>query len=123
AAAHVEAAALREALGEGNERAGRAEVVERLRPQLARDAAHVLERGTRGLLRLEQLGPELWVGVASAAAELEQHRGERLPHLVMKLLGDPQPLALLRGEHAAGGVPALVLEAREHLVEGGGQLA
>jgi hypothetical protein len=41
----------------------------------------------------------------------------------VQLLRDPQTLALLRGQHAAGCVPALILQARQHLVEGGGQLA
>ena len=40
----------------------------------------------------------------------------------MELLGDAQPLALLRGERAADAVAPLGLEALEHLVERRGQL-
>jgi hypothetical protein len=49
----------------------------------------------------------------------QAHRegGEVLADLVVELPGQAPALALLRGELAAGAVPALVLEAVEHLVE------
>ena len=53
----------------------------------------------------------------------QQRAGQLLSDLVMQLLSDPQALGLLSGEHPAGCLAALGLEAIEHLVERLGELA
>ena len=109
---------LRDAFAEHEQRARQPEVVERLRPQPARDPAHLLEAAACGLLRLDHAGTGQVVDVARHAAELQHDARQALPDAVVELLRDPQPLALLRGERAADAVAALGLEPLEHLVEG-----
>ena len=118
----LELGVLRDPLAEDAQRARQAEVVERLRPQHARDPAHLLEAVARGLLRLEHPLAVRLRHVARGAAELQDDARQRLPDPVMELLGDAQALALLRGERTGDAVAALGLEALEHLVEGRGQL-
>ena len=120
--AHVDARAPAEAVAERRERARQTEVRERLRTQLAGDPAHVLEARAHGLLRVGELDAAL-AEASLRAAELEQHGGERLAHLVVQLLRDAQPLGLVGGEHAARRARALLLEALEHLVEGERELS
>jgi len=60
--------------------------------------------------------------LAFRAGQGEQHRGQALADLVVQLLGDSQPLGLLRLERAARALAPFVLEAFDHLVEGGGEL-
>ena len=118
----VEPGVLGDALAEHEQRAREPEVVERLRPQPARDPAHLLEAPARGLLRLQDALAGAVGHVAGDAAELQHHAGQRLADAVVELLGDAQPLALLGGERAADAVAPLGLEALEHLVERGAQL-
>ena len=54
--------------------------------------------------------------------EVEQHGGQRLADLVVQLLGDAAPLALLRGQRAGAAGGPLGLQPVEHGVEGGDQL-
>ncbi len=48
------------------------------------------------------------------AVQLEHGSGQVLADLVVQLLRDPAALRLLRHQHAAHAVPALVLEPVEH---------
>ena len=117
--ADLEAELLRESVGEHGQRAGQTEIVERLGSQLDRDPPHVVQAVADGVLEGERPRPRGPAVPATRSAERpQQHRGELLADLVVQLLGDPQPLSLLGAEHAAGGLPPLGLQAREHLVEG-----
>ena len=113
---------LGDALAEHEQRARQPEVVERLGPQLAGDAAHLLEAAAGRLLRLEHVIPRAVRHVPGDAAELQHDAGQRLTHAVMELLCDPQALALLRRERAADAVAPLGLEPLEHVVEGRAEL-
>ena len=92
-------------LGEGVaqplERRREPEVVERLRPQLDSQAAHVVQR-LDDLLAHSGQGLDA-LGVALSLLDrlqAEQHRGQLLPGLVMKLAGQPAPFELLRLDDA-----------------------
>jgi hypothetical protein len=50
--------------------------------------------------------------------ELEQHRGHRLPDLIVQAAGEPLPLLLLRLQGICAGVAALRFQPLEHRVEG-----
>ena len=54
------------------------------------------------------------------ACEPQQDAGQRLVDLVVEVLRDPRALLLLRAQHGAAGLAALVLEAVHHAVEVGG---
>ena len=97
----LELGVLGDALAEHAQRARQAEVVERLRPQHARDPAHLLEAAAGRLLRLQHALARRLGHVARDAAELQHDAGQRLPDAVVELLRDAQPLALLRGQRAA----------------------
>ena len=88
---------LGEGLAQALERGDEAEVVERLRPQLDREPADVVQRlddllahggERRGPLLV---GPRLLDGL-----QPEQHRRQLLPGLVVQLAREPAPLELLR---------------------------
>jgi hypothetical protein len=80
------------ALAEDRQRAHQAEVVERLRPQLDRDPANVLQARPSLLLDLDDVGAQRIGNAVLQSREHQQHRGQLLTHLIMELLGDPQPL-------------------------------
>ena len=67
-------------------------------PQVARDRAHLLERRPRRLARLADPLRRLPGDARLRAVELQQHRGQRLPDLVVQLARDPQPLVLLSAQ-------------------------
>ena len=119
----VERRALGEALAEYGQGADQAEVVERLRPQLDRDPANVLEAHPDLLLDLHDIVAQGLGDAVLQAGEHEQHGSQLLTHLVVELLRDPQALGLLPGQHPTGGLAALGLEPVEHLVERQRELA
>jgi hypothetical protein len=107
-----------DARAERDQRVDKAEIVERLRPQLARDAAHLVEAvadrvGDAGQLLLR----ELWIAVGRSFGQ-QHDRGESLPDLVVQLAGDSRPLGLLRGERRPRRLAPGGLEPVEHRVEG-----
>ena len=121
--AHGQAGALGEPFAQDGERALESEVVERLGSQLDRDPPYILEAAAHGALDLGDVVAQLAWDPRLDTRQSEQHRGELLPDLVVQLLRDPQALGFLAGEDPPGGIPALGLEAGEHLVERRGQLA
>jgi hypothetical protein len=106
-----------EARRELGQRADQPELLEHLRPQLARDPPHLLERAPHRDLGLLDLGAHLWGRVAGERIELQEHPRQDLAHLVVQPARDPQALALLRSERPAAALAPLVLEPLEHLVE------
>jgi len=74
-------------------------------------------------LRFAELAAQILRQAPLDAAQLQQHRGQRLPDLVVQLLRDAQPLRLVRREDAARGLLPLLLEPGKHLVERQRQLA
>ena len=94
---------LAERLDEALERRHEAEVVERLRAQLDREPADVLERARRRA-RAARPAAASSVGRSSASStrlQPEQDRRQRLPGLVVQLAREPLPLELLRADDAA----------------------
>ena len=89
---------LDEGLDEPLERRHEAEIVQRLRPQLDRQAANVLQRRHDELPQLRQRR-RLVLGVLDRL-EPEQDGRERLAGLVVQLACEPAPLALLSLDHA-----------------------
>ena len=112
-----------EPIAERGERAGEPEVLERLGAEVGRDASDVLEACARRVLRFAQFPAQVIRQALFEPAQLEEHRGQCLPDLVVQLLGDPQALGLVCGEHSARRLVALQLQPREHLVEGDRELA
>jgi hypothetical protein len=90
--------------------------------QAAGHGAHVVEDALGSARALAQQRPGV-VAVDGAAAQLEQQGGQRLADLVVQLGGQPPALALLGAHGAPRAVAALALEAIEHVVEGGRQVA
>ena len=88
-------------------------MLEHLRPQLAGDSPHLVERAADRLLGLVDL-----VAMRRAplrrSSSVQQHAGQHLPDLVVQVAGDADPLGLLRGEHAPAALLALALEPVEH---------
>ena len=103
---HVEPAFLADRLAEPANSGLEAEVVQRRRPQLDGEPAHVLERPHD---EAAQLGRSCLGGFRTFGAldgrEAEQDRGERLTGFVMELAGKPSPLRLLRLYRPAQRVP------------------
>jgi hypothetical protein len=107
-----------DACAERDQRVHEAEVVERLRSQLAGDASYLVEtlsdrvgdpaQGVRRKLGIAVRGP----------LGLDGHGSECLPNLVVELPRDPQPLGLLCGERGARRLMASALKPVEHGVEG-----
>ena len=93
---------LGEGVAQALERRDEAEVVERLRPQLDREAADVVQR-LHDLLAHggERFGALLAAPRLLDRLEAEQHRGQLLAGLVVELAREPAPLELLRLDHAA----------------------
>ncbi len=99
-----------------------AQLLQDARPQPARHPPDLVEAAPGGLLRLEQLGPQVGGGVVGGVLQLEQDGGEGLPHLVVQLLRDPPALGLLGGEHPGTARGPLGLQPVEHRVERTGQV-
>ena len=79
------------------ERRDEAEVVERLRPQLDGEAAHIVQRLDDLLAHgSERLGAFLVAPGLLDRLQAEQHRRQLLPGLVVQLPREPAPLELLR---------------------------
>ena len=98
------------------QRADQAEVLEHLRPQLARDPPHLVERAAHRLLGLVELVAMLGRGLGDRV-QLQQHPGQHLADLVVQVAGDADPLGLLGGEHAPAALLPFALEPVEHAVE------
>lgn len=113
---HSHLAMLSDALAQGGEGARETEVVKCLWSQMLGDASDRVDPFPGSLARRMDLRSELRGRLPSQACELEQHRGERLADVVMQLLGDPQPLCLLRCDRSAGALPPFLLEIVKHLV-------
>src|SRR5688572_25829930 len=109
---------LAERCGERRERALEAQILERLGPQPARDAADLLRAVTCGLAQLVELIAELVGDRGGQTLDLKHHAGQRLADLVVELARDPTPLALLHEQRATCTVAPLELQPVEHLVEG-----
>jgi hypothetical protein len=84
-------------LSEPLERGHEAEVVERLRAQLDREPADVLERRAHELAQLRRAAVSVALPFVLERLEPEQDRRERLAGLVVQLAREPRPLELLRG--------------------------
>ena len=82
------------------------------------DPADVVRSGARCLAQFVQLSALLFGKAGGDAFDLQQHRGQRLSHIVVQLAGHPPTLGLLDRESAARAVAPLVLESLEHAVEG-----
>ena len=98
------------------QRTHQAEVLEHLRPQLARDPPHLVERAAHRLARLVERVAMLRRGVGDRV-QLQQHPGQDLADLVVQVARDPDPLGLLGGEHTPAALLPFALEAVEHPVE------
>jgi hypothetical protein len=92
-------------------------VFEHLRPQLARDPPHLIQRPANSLLRLVDLLAFSGPG-SSNRIEVQEHTSQQLTNLVVQVTGDSNPLGFLGCEHAPAALLALILEPFEHLVEG-----
>ena len=78
-----------------------AEVVERLRTELDREPAYVLQRRHDELAQLGGGGVALLLVLGLLdGLQPEQDRRQRLPRLVVQLAREPPPLELLRLDHA-----------------------
>ena len=76
-------------------------------------------RGER--LDLLELGAQPGRDVERGGLQAQQDRGQRLVDLVVEVLRDPGALLLLGADDGAAALEALLLDAGEHPVEGGGQ--
>ena len=100
------------------QRGHQAVVVERRRAQLAGQAEQLLHRLVGEALGLLELVGELGRRVLGGRGEAQRDGGERLVDLVVQVAGDARALGLLGAQHGGGAADALVLQAREHEVEG-----
>ena len=98
---------------------GRPTLDERVRTEIAGDPSDIVEAAPRTLARLFELRR---VRCADRLIDLQQHAGQGLPELVVKLAREAPALGLLRAHGATRTVAALVLQPLEHVVEGPGQL-
>ena len=105
---------------ERDQRVDQPQIVQRLRAQLAGDAADVVEAAVD---RIDDLAQRLSLcgQLAGGAFGAQGDGGQRLADLVVQLAGDAQPLGLLGGERTVGAVAPLGLDAVEHRVEGARQ--
>jgi hypothetical protein len=95
-----------------------AEVLQGLRAQPGGDPPHVRRALACGLAQLLELVAELVRHVGGDPLDLQHDRREDLADLVVQLPCHPLALGLLHHERLARALAPLVLEAREHLVEG-----
>jgi hypothetical protein len=93
------------------------ELVERLGPQSADEAAGVLDALLGEAPGVDQRVTHVVGGFPRGALDGEQQRREGLAQVVVELRHQPPALGLLRGQRAPGAVAPLALEAIEHVVE------
>ena len=103
------------------ERGHEAVVVERGRAQRAGERQQLLHRLRGEGLDLLELGAQPGRDVERGGLQAQQDRGQRLVDLVVEVLRDPGALLLLGADDGAAALEALLLDAGEHAVEGGGQ--
>ena len=103
------------------ERRHEAVVVERGRAQRAGERQQLLHRLRGEGLDLLELGAQPGRDVERGGLQAQQDRGQRLVDLVVEVLRDPGALLLLGADDGAAALEALLLDAGEHAVEGGGE--
>ena len=99
------------------ERAVQAEVLERIGAQPPRDAAHLVEAGADGLLRVCEFATNLRRSPVDGALEDQQRDGQRLTDLVVQFAGDALALVLLRRQRGRACRRPLRLEPVQHRIE------
>jgi len=99
------------------ESVGEPEIVEHGRAQLTRDPADLVEILTGQRLRLRQSRLEARRRLLHHILQLEQERGQALPHLIVQLGRDPPPLLFQTADDTRATRTPLELEPIEHLVE------
>ena len=88
------------------------------RPEVQRDAAHLLEHAIDQAVALPQVRRRRTrVGAHHRPLQIDPDRRERLADLVVQLAGDAAPLLLLGPEQLTG-EGRIPLASREHLAEG-----
>jgi hypothetical protein len=90
------------------------EIVERGRPELARERQQLLQRLVGERPDLGELAGELGRRLLAGRLESQQQSRERLVDLVVQIARDSRALLLLRLQRRTGGAAALGLEALEH---------
>jgi hypothetical protein len=95
---HAEVGLFGGRLGEGQQCAAQAELLECLRAQAPADAADVLGAAAGGLAQVVELFAQMLRHVVRHRLDLQQHRGQRLTDLVMQLASDSSTLGLLDRE-------------------------
>ena len=98
----------------GVQRGDQAVVVEHRGAQLTGERQQLLHRLAGQSLGLDQLALQLRRRLLDRRLEPQRDRGQRLVDLVVEVLGDPPPLALLGLDRGPPGLPALGLEPRDH---------